>query len=106
MSIETGFSTGKSRKRRTRKSFNQKCKATHQQFFKPLKSQLKVTNLNFLMLETMGVEAQKDLGGRQTFARKMTLNFARKAIGFSVQIKVTSKNKKRSSLKLRRFDEY
>ena len=53
----------------------------------------------------MGVVAQKDLGEHQTFARKMTLNFARKVIGFSVQIKVTSK-KKRSLLKLRRFDEY
>ena len=79
----------------------------------------------------MGVGAQKDLGGHQTFARVMTLNFARKAIGFSAQIKVTSKKKnkkkgsalklkrffcpnlgdlqekkKGSSLKLRRFDEY
>ena len=53
-----------------------------------------MTNLNFLMLEAMGVGAQKDLGGHQTFARKMTLNFAWKAIGFSVQIKVTSKKKK------------
>ena len=35
----------------------------------------------------------------------MTLNFARKAIGFSVEIKMTSE-KKRSSLKLRRFDKY
>ena len=53
---------------------------------------------------SMGVIAQKDLEEHQTFARKMTLNFARKVIGFSVQIKVTSK-KKRSLLKLRRFDE-
>ena len=43
---------------------------------------------------SMGVVAQKDLGENQTFARKMTLNFARKVIGFSVQIKVTSKKKK------------
>ena len=44
----------------------------------------------------MGVGAQKDLGGHQTFAQKMTLNsVARKAIGFSVQIKVTSKQKKK-----------
>ena len=43
---------------------------------------------------SMGVVAQKDLGEHQTFARKMTLNFARKVIGFSVQIKVTSKKKK------------
>ena len=43
----------------------------------------------------MGVGAQKDLGGHQTFDRKMTLNFARKAIGFSVQIKVTFKKKKK-----------
>ena len=50
---------------------------------------------------SMGVGAQKDLGGHQTLARRMTLNFARKAIGFSVQNKVTSK--KRSSTKLRRF---
>ena len=41
----------------------------------------------------MGEGAQKDLGGHQTFARKMTVNFARKAIGFSVQIKVISKKK-------------
>ena len=41
----------------------------------------------------MGVGAQKDLGGHQTFARKLTLTFARKAIGFSVEIKVTSKKK-------------
>ena len=34
----------------------------------------------------MGVGSQKDLGGHQTFAQKMTLNFVRKAIGFSVQI--------------------
>ena len=57
----------------------------------------------------MGVGAQKDLGGHQTFARKMRLNFARKAIGFSFQIKVTSKKKQKkhkSSLKLRRFDKY
>ena len=43
----------------------------------------------------MGVGAQKNLGGHQTFARKMTLNFARKAIGFSVQIKETSKKKRK-----------
>ena len=42
---------------------------------------------------SMGVVAQKDLWEHQTFARKMTLNFARKVIGFSVQIKVTSKKK-------------
>ena len=39
------------------------------------------------------IVAQKDLWEHQTFARKMTLNFARKVIGFSVQIKVTSKKK-------------
>ena len=39
----------------------------------------------------MGVGAQTDLGGHQTFARKKTLNFAQKAIGFSVQSKMTSK---------------
>ena len=43
----------------------------------------------------MGVGAQKNLGEDQTFARKMTLNFARKVIGFSVQIKVISKKKKK-----------
>ena len=53
----------------------------------------------------MGVGAQKDLGGHQTFARKMTLNFSRKVISFSVHIKVISK-KKRSLLKLIRFNEY
>ena len=42
----------------------------------------------------MGVGAQKNLGGHQTFAWKMTLNFAQFLIGFSVQIKVTSKKKK------------
>ena len=41
----------------------------------------------------MGVGAQKNLGEHLTFARKMTLNFARKAVGSSVQIKVTSKQK-------------
>ena len=52
----------------------------------------------------MGVGAQDDLGGHQTFARKMTC-FSE--IGFetvfSVQVKVIPKQKKRSSLKLRRF---
>ena len=38
----------------------------------------------------MGVEAQNDFGGHQTFARKMT---SWKAIGFFVQIKVISKKK-------------
>ena len=52
----------------------------------------------------MGVGVQKDLGGHQTFAQKMTSNCARKANGSTVRIKVTSKN--RSSLKLRRFDYY
>ena len=42
----------------------------------------------------MGVGALKDLGGHQTFARKMILNFVGKAINFSVQIKVTTKKKK------------
>ena len=69
--------------------------------------------------EVLGLEAQvlgfeaykhgrsnsKGFGGAPNFAQKMTLNFARKVIGFSVQIKVTSK-KKRSLLKLRQFDEY
>ena len=41
----------------------------------------------------MGVGAQKDLGGHQTFSRKMTSNFARKVISFSVHIKVISKKK-------------
>ena len=51
-----------------------------------------------------GRRSSKGFGGHQAFARKLTLDFARKAIGFSVQIKVTSKKKKkRSSLKLRRL---
>ena len=50
---------------------------------------LKVTRL------FMGVGAQNDLGGYQTFARKMTLNFARKEIDFADQVKVTSKKKKK-----------
>ena len=48
----------------------------------------------------MGVGAQKDLGGHQTFARKMTLNFIRKAIGFSVEIMVTSKKKLKTKKKV------
>ena len=49
--------------------------------------------------DSIGVGAQKDLGGHQTFARKMTLiNFAQKAIVFFVPIKVTSKPKKRKGL--------
>ena len=34
----------------------------------------------------MGVGAQKDLGGHQTFAQNMTLNFAQKAIGFKLAL--------------------
>ena len=51
--------------------------------------------LKSLVLEptSMGIGAQKDLGGHQTFARKITLHFAQKVIGFSVQIKVISKKK-------------
>ena len=65
-----------------------------------------ISSLSWYGLVTMDVGAQKNLGGHQTFARKMRSNFARKAIGFSV-VKVTSKKKKkRSSLKIRRFDEY
>ena len=41
----------------------------------------------------MGVGTQKTSGGAPNFSRKMTLNFARKAIGFSAQIKVISKKK-------------
>ena len=41
----------------------------------------------------MGVGDEKDLGGYQAFGQKMRLIFARKAIGFSVQIKVNSKKK-------------
>ena len=83
------------------------------------KSEAETSRTHF---EVLGLEAQllgfeaykhgrsssKGLGEHQTFARKMTLNFARKVIGISVQIKATSKKKKkkRSSLKLRRFDEY
>ena len=42
----------------------------------------------------MCVVAQKDLGEHQILPKKITLNFARKVIGFSIQIKVTSKKKK------------
>ena len=52
----------------------------------------------------MSVGAQNDLGGHQTFARKMTRKLPDKSIAYSVQIEVTSKKKKkRSSLKLSRF---
>ena len=41
----------------------------------------------------MGVGAQNDLGGHQSFARKMTWKLPDKSIVFSVQIEVTSKKK-------------
>ena len=50
----------------------------------------------------MGVGAQNDLGGHQSFARRMTWKLLDKSIVFSVQIEVISK-KKRPSLKLRRY---
>ena len=51
------------------------------------------------------VGAQNDLGGQQTSARKIACLSLSKLNGFSVQIEVFSKKKKkkRSSLKLRRF---
>ena len=52
----------------------------------------------------MGVGAQNDLGGHQSFARKMTWKLPDKSIVFSVQFAVISKKKiKRSSLKLSWF---
>ena len=53
--------------------------------------------------ERLGVGAQNDLGGHQSFARKMTSKLPDKSTVFSVQIEMTSEKKKRSSLKLRRF---
>ena len=49
----------------------------------------------------MDVGAQKNLEGQQTFDRKMTLNFVRKATAFSVDFWWPPK--KRSSMNLRRF---
>ena len=51
----------------------------------------------------MGVKPQNDLGGHQSFARKITSKLPHKSIVSSAQIVVTSKKKrKRSSLTLRR----
>ena len=47
-----------------------------------------------IFIKDHGRRSSKGFGGHQTFARKMTLNLGRKVIGFSVQIKVTSKKKK------------
>ena len=43
----------------------------------------------------MGVGARNDLGGHQSFARKMTWKLPDESIFFSVQIEVTSKKKKK-----------
>ena len=43
----------------------------------------------------MGVEAQNDLGGHQSFARKITSKLPHKSIVSSAQIVVTSKKKKK-----------
>ena len=43
----------------------------------------------------LGVGAQNDLGGHQSFARKMTSKLPDKSIVFSVQIEMTSEKKKK-----------
>ena len=48
----------------------------------------------FSRASIMGVEAQNDLGGHQSLARKMTWKLPDKSIVFSVQIEVISKKKK------------